>query len=116
MVLHARALNPDDAPERVLGLSVDRLLQDWRAAHGRALAYLEALDVPEEEHEAIVVAAVERALTRDVWDGGADAIGETLRALREVLVERRAGAAVPSLPPAAAVGIDAFLLWRLTEL
>jgi membrane glycosyltransferase len=109
MVLHARTLTPDGAAGRVLGLSAARLLQDWRAAHGRALAYLEALGVPEDEHEDLIVAAVERALTRDAWGVGSDAIAETLRALREVLVDRWPVAG-PSLGPSVE---DAFVAWRL---
>jgi membrane glycosyltransferase len=108
MVVHARALTPDDAPEQVLGLPAERLMQDWRAAHERALAFLDALHVPAGEREPLIAAAVARALARETWEEGGCAIAETLRALREVVAERRP---VP-LPDVETDG-EPFLAWRL---
>jgi membrane glycosyltransferase len=79
-----------------------RLLQDWKQAHARALAYLEALGVAAEEREALAGAAVVRAFERP-WEPGSDAFGETLRAVRELVCAGR---------PAEGPG-DAFLAWRL---
>jgi len=100
--------HPHETSEHVLGLPAERLMQDWRAAHARALAYLDALAIPEEERESLIAGAVGRALARDAWEDGGDAIAETLRALREVLQER---IPVP-LPPIDHEG-DPFLAWRL---
>ena len=86
----------------------ERLLQDWRAAHARAVVYLEALGIPENEREPLARVAVERALQREVWPAGSDAVGETLRALRALLPERCPGAA-----GAWQAAADAFLAWRL---
>ena len=79
-----------------------RLLQDWKEAHDRALAYLAAVGVPDDARVALVTGAVERALRTAEWAEGATAVSETLRALRGLLCERypasgsvRVGAAEP---------------------
>jgi membrane glycosyltransferase len=86
----------------------ERLLQDWRAAHERAVVYLEALEIPTDECGPLAQEAVERALRCDAWPAGSDAVGETLRALRAVLPER-----YPNAPRAWHAAADAFLAWRL---
>lgn len=89
----------------------ERLLQDWKLAHERARAYLAALALPDDEATALAAAAVERAVNRPRWDDGGDALTETLRAVRELLLERDAAAA----PAAAGAGVDAFAAWRLAR-
>jgi membrane glycosyltransferase len=93
------------------GVPPDRLLQDWKLARQRALTYLEALQVPAGERAGLASAAVERALHYPDWSADGDAIGMTLRALREILVERD-----PPDPSAAAAQIDPFVAWRLRQL
>ena len=46
------------AAARRFAVSAARLLQDWKAAHTRAVAYLEALGMPEGEREALAARAV----------------------------------------------------------
>lgn len=101
---------PDPAPTVPgrFGVPPDRLLQDWRAAHDRAAAYLEALGVAEAERASLASAAVQRALQHEAWGAENDAIGETLHALRDLWSERH--------PPAAQrchLGVDRFAAWRL---
>jgi membrane glycosyltransferase len=103
----ASALAPAAPPERQFEVPPERLLQDWRAAHARAVAYLEALGIPDDAREPLAHDAVERAL-RAAWPADSDAIAETLRALRALLPERYPGAA-----GAAPADADAFLAWRL---
>jgi membrane glycosyltransferase len=84
------------------------LLQDWKVAHDRAVAYLEALGVAETERASLATAAVQQALQQDAWRAGSDAIAETLRALRHLLS--------PADYPAAErgrLGVDHFTAWRL---
>jgi hypothetical protein len=69
-----------------LELTAERLLQDWKQAHRRAVAYLEALGVASEARDDIARRAVERAVEKPEWPAGATAISETLAALRELLV------------------------------
>ena len=87
--------------ERRVGVSPERLLHDWRAAHERALAYLAALGVPDDTRGALATSAVGRAL-EEPWEPGSDAIAETLRALRALL---REGEEIAD--------DDGFLAWRL---
>ena len=89
-------------------VSSHRLLQDWRLARERALAYLEALGIPAGERADLVGEAVELALRRPDWAPGGDAISETLRMVRERLVARE-----PADAGAAAARLDPFLAWRL---
>jgi membrane glycosyltransferase len=83
---------------RRLEVPAERLVQDWKEAHYRALAYSGALGLPADERGPLADAAVARALEQP-WEAGSDAIAETLRALRALLVERG---------PA-----GGFLAWRL---
>jgi membrane glycosyltransferase len=89
-----------------LQVSADRLLQDWKTAHDRAHAYLAALGLARGEKARLADAAVARAVERP-WEAGGDAIGETLRAARELVqesgVERQDGPM-------------SFLGWRLARL
>lgn len=96
------------AAARVLALAPARLLQNWEEAYARARAYLKALGVPEDSRNRLATRAVERALGRP-WGSGTHAVGETLRALRELLQES---------PPARAVAlesVDGFATWRLAN-
>jgi membrane glycosyltransferase len=95
-------------PERFFEVPPERLLQDWRAAHARAAAYLERLGIPEDEREPLAQDAVERALQCAAWPADSDAVAETLRALRALLPERYPGAG-----NAWGAESDAFLAWRL---
>ncbi len=92
---------------RLVEIPAERLLQDWKEAHDRALAYLRAVDVPAADHEALATEAITRALERERWDSG-DAIAETLAAMRVLLPER-----YPMRHPDRFVGMDLFLAWRL---
>jgi len=49
-----------------------RLLQDWKVAHVRAVAYLAALGVPVAERDALAREAVARAVSAEPWDEGSD--------------------------------------------
>lgn len=85
-----------------------RLLQDWKEAHERAVAYLAALDLPEHERDRLATQAVERALHFEHWDEDTDAVGQTLRALRILLPER-----YPAAPRPWCAALDDFTAWRL---
>jgi membrane glycosyltransferase len=89
----------------------ERLLQDWKGAHQRSLGYLAALGVPEAERASLALEAVQRAATRDAWRPGSDAHAESLRAVRELLLERAQGRRAPDRPGEAGAG---FLEWRLS--
>ena len=89
------AARGDSTAARRFAVSAERLLQDWKAAHSRAVAYLEALGVPEGERDALAGRAVERA----VEDTG-EAVAATLRAVRELL---------------AGGGGDEFRTWHLRQ-
>ncbi len=105
----------DDAAGTAAPLAVtpERLLQDWKQAHRRAVAYLEALDWPANERAPLATDAVARAAAAP-WEAGSDAVAETLDALRTLLATW-----APDLPPAApstaAVSDDAFRTWRLAR-
>jgi membrane glycosyltransferase len=105
----ARAVDePLDDAARPLEVPADRLVQDWRQARARAVAYAEALGIPAAEREALAQGALERAVSRAAWEADADAIGETLRGLRELLLERE-----PLAPGLRDGGADPFTAWRL---
>jgi membrane glycosyltransferase len=102
----AAARRPEPAPDgtghnRRFDVPADRLLQDWRQAHARAVAYGVALGLPLDECEELATEAVERTLG-EPWDGEMDAVGATLGALRTLVQERRPGASA-----------DGFVGWRL---
>jgi membrane glycosyltransferase len=107
----ARALADEPEPAHHVEVPPDRLVQDWRQAHARALAYAEALGVPPSARHALASQAVERAVTAAQWEPGGDALGETLRALRALVVERE-----PVDPVLLRGGVDEFLAWRLARL
>ena len=86
----------------------DRLVQDWKGAHDRAVAYLEALGVAEHERATMAAAAVQQALHQKSWDSGSTAVGETFRALREALSQTGHHAAQDGRS-----GVDRFTAWRL---
>src|SRR5438552_1576287 len=87
-----------DGAARRFAVSAARLLQDWKAAHARAVAYLEALGVPEDERESLAAHAVERAV-----EGTGDAVAATLDALRQLVCE------------SGDAGAGAFRAWRLNR-
>ncbi len=85
-----------------------RLVQDWKEAYERAIAYMRALGVPEVEHERLATAAVEQALQHEPWADGSDAVAETLHALRHLLPEH-----FPQEPQAWHQFLDRFSAWRI---
>jgi hypothetical protein len=97
-------------PTDVLPVPRERLLHDWAEAHERARRYLSGFDLPEDEQERLAARAMERALTAPPWPPGASACGETMRALRHLLIETEDRA------PDASDGAAAFLAWRLRRL
>ncbi len=104
----ARAAAPPgrDGPavERRFAVSAERLLQDWREAHARALAYLESLGLAEAERGVLATEAVERALGAP-WEPTSDAVAETLRAVQALIRERHSSVSARTDDP--------FLAWRL---
>ncbi len=107
----ATSPQPEDtatATVHVFEVPADKLLQDWKEAHARALAYLHALGIPPSERELLTADAIARALRSQPWEATSDAVAETLRALREVLPQRYPVSRAPA--PAT---MDAFLAWRL---
>jgi len=90
------AARTDGTAARRFAVSAERLLQDWKAAHARAVAYLEALGVAEEERDGLAACAVERAV-----EGTGEAVSATLRAVRELV---------------AGGSRDEFRAWRLERL
>ena len=107
---HAAVTRGNGAPTPP-GVPSDRLLQDWKLARERALTYLAALEVPVADRAALAAEAVERALRSPQWAADGDAIAMTLRALRELLVERD-----PPDAGADAARLDRFVAWRLRQL
>jgi len=108
----ARAALPsaDDVAHGV-AVAPERLVQNWRQAHRRAVAYAEALGIGAAARERLATQAVARAVGRDAWEPGGDAIAETLRALRELVVE---GDGVDALLRRG--GVEEFTTWRLARL
>jgi membrane glycosyltransferase len=96
------------APERALGVHPERLLHDWREAYERAVAYLAALGLPEAERRALATEAVVEAARGEGWHAESEAVTETLRALRALLVARH-----PHTVLGLAPDTDPFLAWRL---
>ncbi len=95
---------------RVLSLPEERVLQDWKEAHERSLAYLAALGVAEPTRSRLATDAVARALSLP-WETGSDAVRETLRALHVVVRETYPAAEDAAFESAE----DAFLGWRLAH-
>ncbi len=100
-----------DPPPRRIDAPAHRLLQDWKAAHVRAVGYLAALGIPRAEREPLASAAVERAISAEPWGEGSDAIDVTLAALRALVVDRFAAAPRPWSGV-----VDRFLGWRLDRI
>jgi len=111
MTAGARLPQPGHLLQQPLAVPPDRLLQDWREAYARAVAYLDASGVPQAERDALARTAIARALQHEPWEADTDAIAETLRAVRELLAER---AGRHSRPWHAL--LDRFLAWRLEVL
>lgn len=94
---------------RVVEVPALRLLQDWKGAHARAVAYAAALQIPEEARNELATEAIERAVRREPWDAETSAMAETLRALRDLATER-----YPVARGACAAELDdRFLAWRI---
>jgi membrane glycosyltransferase len=89
---------------RRLDVPAARLVQDWKTAHERAAAYCTAVGLPEADCFVLASDAVARAIDQP-WDAASDAVSETLRALRGLLLERW---------PVAGAGDD-FAGWRLAR-
>lgn len=92
------------APEARITISPERLVQRWDEAHLRALAYLEALGIPEPERDRLARAALMRAADTS----GSDAVADTLATLRVLLTD-----AFPSSPRPWDATLDPFVAWRL---
>ncbi len=105
----ARRPTANDNTTPRLAVPPDRLYQDWAAARQRAVAYGLALGVDQHRAEALADRAVRLAIEQPEWPPGADAISETLRALRTLVVQEHPVApnVLPSLPE--------FLRWRLVR-
>ncbi len=97
---------------RVLSLPEARVLQDWKEAHERSLAYLAALGIDDPMRGKLASDAVERALEQP-WDASSDAVLETLRALRTVVRETYPLAHDGNAESGS--DDDAFLGWRLAH-
>ena len=78
-----------------------RLVQDWKDAHERALAYLAALGLPDEERIEISLVAVQEASARP-WTPPSNAVAATLEEVRRRLAGDDGGR-------------QAFVRWRLVR-
>ena len=99
---------PAESAWRRFDAPAHRLVQDWKAAHVRALEYLAALGVPAADRQALASDAAERGMHAEPWGERSDAIVVTLSALRVLVRERYPAGARPW-----AAGLDPFLAWRL---
>ncbi|MEB2286235.1 MAG: glucans biosynthesis glucosyltransferase MdoH [Myxococcales bacterium] len=106
-VLHVTADGPTDPGRLRLDGPGHRLLQDWRLAHVRAVAYLAALGVAAAERDGLAREAVGLAMS-EPWEEGNDAVDVTLAQLRTLLLRQR-----PVPPRPWDGGIEPFLAWRL---
>ena len=93
--------------ETTAPLPPERLLHDWRSAHDRASAYLEALEVPPTEAAEFSWQSVASAASDPHWPAGSGATAQALATLRRLLV--------------AAQGVETggergFLRWRLARM
>jgi membrane glycosyltransferase len=104
---YRRAAPLEPAP---LEIAPERLLHDWQLALGRAREYGCALGLARDDADHVAEQAVRRAAAREDWTPDATAIAETLRAFRELLLERE-----PPDPSLRRAGLDEFLLWRLAR-
>jgi hypothetical protein len=103
-------------PELAAPLPPERLLHDWRGAADRAVGYLRALELPNEEHRTLAWRAVVDAASWPAWPSGAGAVGATLASLRRGLLLRESREAQASAAEVPASENDAFLGWRLRRL
>ena len=92
---------------QALAASPERLLHDWKRAHRRCLDYLVHLELEGALLQEIAQAAVSRAAMRKDWAPHGDAFSESLRALREVVLER-----FPIPQGEGDDGVDEFTMWR----
>jgi len=105
MTAHSNGL--PERPSRLLGIPRDRLLQNWKAAHDRACAYLEALGVAGSERDTLATRAVELAFTGACVPGdGGGGVGEVLDAVEQLLLDARVAETDAS-------ETDPFLTYRL---
>jgi membrane glycosyltransferase len=102
--LRAKAPHP---ASHTLTVPAAKLLQDWKEAHARALAYLDALGIPSDSQAALVSRAIEVAVNTEPWADDSHATAETLAALRSILTER-----YPLAGPRVSDG-EPFEHWRL---
>jgi len=104
----ASRLSPLVTAARHFTVPAGRLVQDWKTAYERAVAYLNGLGLEARECEPLAREAVERALQHEPWGEGSDAVAETLRALQALLPERYL-----IVPKPWHAALDAFTAWRL---
>ena len=88
--------------------SPERLLHDWKRAHRRCATYLGHLGMDEETARGIAQDAIARAVERESWEEGGDAYSESIRAMREIVVERR-----PRTGKNSGADLDPFTEWRV---
>jgi membrane glycosyltransferase len=104
---HADPRSHDRDPNHLVSVPAERILQDWKEAHERALAYLDALDIDGDQAAALADRAVEQALEKPPTQCS-DALHDTLTALRALIVEEYPEAALDT-------SLDGpFLGWRLS--
>lgn len=96
-----------EGQQRPFAVLPERLYQDWAAARQRAVAYGVALGLEARRAEEFADRAVRVAIARPHWLPGSDAIAETLRAVRELVVQD-----VPVQDHSFA-SLPDFLRWRL---
>jgi membrane glycosyltransferase len=104
---------------RTHDVASERLVQDWKQAQDRARRYAAALGFDSADCDALAARAIAHAVSRAEWAPESDAITETLRALRELVLASSAPAdadtrAVPNRVSAALR--DRFVAWRLRPL
>ena len=99
-----------DAPAARITISPERLVQRWDEAQARALAYLEALGVPDPERGRLAREALTRAASAAPHGDPTldDAIAETLATLRALLMD-----VYPAAPHPWDATLDPFVAWRL---
>jgi membrane glycosyltransferase len=99
------------AGDALLEIPVDRLLEDWKEAYAGAVAYLEALRVPEGSREDLARGAIQAAAGED-WRGeGDDAARAIFRNLRRLIM--RTFPIRDEAGLARAGTAQGFLRWRL---
>lgn len=94
---------------------LDRILLDWGGALRRAEVYMEALEAPAAERDALARSAVERAFADANTPEGGAASALTLEALAALLLERNPVRGTGPPPRDEILGSEAFAAWRLAE-